>query len=430
MRRSPPSVNAPSGTAVPSVLELLGVARPKAELEAHSPAKSRPMSGLIPVEISVSAREPATGRLKAWIGGEPALEVPVTLGPTPIHMRLAVHGHLLENGPADLRLELMDARGRRFGEKHLKLRVRNVGDLARRVAESLRRRNVPVVVEGPLDSGLYDYDDPALTAWFDREPAAVEAHLADLAARGAATAEEIEALRHFAERGFLVLPDAIDPAHLERLDAALTDAVEKGVEGYRWGESQRLHNLHDRYPAIRDLWMHPKILRMLDLIFEAPANPCQSLSYVFGSEQEHHQDTIHLTPFPAGRMCGVWTAVEDVQPDSGELAVFPGSHRAPRIYMKDTEVPKVTDEDWAEFGRKVVPLWTDLIERGGYGREVYRPKAGTVLIWHENLMHAGSPRLDRSKSRKSIVGHYFAGGAVVYYDSSGAPGTVIEREAG
>lgn len=415
---------------MPSVLELLALVRPTTRLEARSPAESRPASGLIPVEISVSSRRPSSGRLKAWIDGEPTLEVPITLGPAPAPLRLAVHGHLLANGTADLRLEVADANGRRLREKHLKLKVRNVGELARRVAESLRRRNVPLVVEGPVDSSLYDYADPTLTAWFDREPAAVEAHLADLATRGAATAEEIEALRQFAEHGFLVLPDAIDPAHLERLDAALTDAVEKGVEGYRWGESQRLHNLHDRYPAIRDLWLHPKILRMLDLIFQAPAHPCQSLSYVFGSEQEHHQDTIHLTPFPAGRMCGVWTAVEDVQPDSGELAVFPGSHRAPRVYMKDTDLAKVTDENWTEFGREVVPLWTDLIERGGYAREVYRPKAGTVLIWHENLMHAGSPRLDRSKSRKSIVGHYFAGGAVVYYDSSGAPGTVYEREAG
>lgn len=415
---------------MPSVLELLRVLRPKAVLRARLAAGARPIPGLIGVELTATAAKPRPGRLRGWIGGEPALDTAIRLGPEAASIRLAVHGHLLPNGPAEMRLELQDPDGHRLAESRLTLQARNEGELARAVAESLKRRGVPLVVAGPVDSRLYDYDDQDLAPWFDREPEAVEAHLAELASRGAATAEEIKALRHFADHGFLVLPDAVDAEHLQRLDAALADAVEKGVEGYRWGESQRLHNLHDRYPAIRELWLHPKILRMLDLIFEAPANPCQSLSYVFGSEQQHHQDTIHLTPFPAGRMCGVWTAVEDVQPDSGELVVFPGSHRARRIYMKDTDVAKVTDEDWAEFGRKVVPLWTDLIEQAGYAREVYRPTAGTVLIWHENLMHAGSPRLDRSKSRKSIVGHYFASGAVVYYDSSGMPGTVYEREAG
>ena len=56
--------------------------------------------------------------------------------------------------------------------------------------------------------------------------------------------------------------------------------------------------------------------------------------------------------------------------------------------------------------------------------EVYRPKAGTVLIWHENLMHAGSIREDLTKSRKSIVCHYFAEGVVGYYDSSATPGAM------
>jgi ectoine hydroxylase-related dioxygenase (phytanoyl-CoA dioxygenase family) len=125
-------------------------------------------------------------------------------------------------------------------------------------------------------------------------------------------------------------------------------------------------------------------------------------------------------------MCGVWTALEDVQPDSGELVVFPGSHRLPRVYMKDAGIPKV-GEDWSRFGETVTPMWTELLGNK-FAREVYRPKAGTVLIWHENLMHAGSMRLDMSKSRRSIVGHYFAEGSVVYYDSSGMPGVLYEGE--
>ena len=125
------------------------------------------------------------------------------------------------------------------------MQVRNEGAIARQVTDSLRARGTRLVVDGVCDSGDYDYADASLTAWFDREPAAVAAHLADLGARGAATPEEIMALRHFADEGYLILPDRIAPEHLDRLNAALDDAVARKVEGYEWGASQRIHHLHD-----------------------------------------------------------------------------------------------------------------------------------------------------------------------------------------
>ncbi len=403
----------------------------KAVLTASAAAEARPTSGLLVVEYTARAAEPLAATLQVQVEGVdgPPLHRDLALTPETQAGWVALHGHLLPNGPVRVLLELRDAHGALVAEKALTLQVRNEGEVAELVAGSLRSRGTPVLLEGLFDASLYDYADPRMTAWFDREPEAAEAHIAGLLERREIDAGEAAALRHFVENGFLTLDGAVAPEHLERLVAALDDAVDKRVEGYEWGASQRIHNLHLRYPAIRELWLHPKVLRMLGLIFGERANPCQSLSYVFGSEQQYHQDTIHLTPFPAGRMCGVWTALEDVQPDSGELVVFPGSHRLPRVYMQASGAAKVVDEDWAEFGEKVVPIWTEMLEAGKFKREIYRPKAGAILIWHENLMHAGSPRRDREKSRRSIVGHYFADGAVVYYDSSGMPGVTHQGEA-
>jgi ectoine hydroxylase-related dioxygenase (phytanoyl-CoA dioxygenase family) len=399
-------------------------------LGASSPAEHAPTSGLLIVETSLSAELPTEARLQVFVGeaAGPALDRPVSLGPEPQRSWFAIHGHFAPNGELPVRLTLADAEGRTLAVRGLTLKVRNVGELAEATRASLARAAPPLVVE-EVDSGLYDYADASLVAWYDRPPEAVEAHLAKLAEAGAATPEEIAALRHFVEEGFLVLPDVVEAGHLGRLNAALDDAVAKKIEGYEWGASQRMHNLHHLYPAIRELWLHPKVLRMLRLIFGAPARPCQSLTYVFGSEQQYHQDTVHLTSFPAGRMCGVWTALEDIQPDSGELVVFPGSHRLPRVYMKDAGAAKITG-DWTEFGEKVVSLWTEALQpnTAKFERRVYQPKAGTVLIWHENLMHAGSLRRDKAISRRSIVGHYFAEGSVVYYDSSGMPGVLYDGE--
>lgn len=400
---------------------------PKVTLAADSSAASTPTSGLLTIEYAVSADVEGAAVLRAFVGSEssPAYERALQVGAETQRGWFALHGHLLPNGPVRLRLEVATPAGQALARRELTLNVRDEGPLAEITRASLKRTGAPLAVDC-CDAGLYDYADDGLTAWYDRSDTEVEAHLAALAASGRATAAEIDALRDFVKNGFLTLPDVVDAEHLTRLNAALDDAVAKKLEGYEWGVSQRLHNLHLHYPAIRELWLHPTVLRMLRLIFDAPGRPCQSLTYVFGSQQEHHQDTIHLTSFPAGRMCGVWTALEDVQPDSGELVVFPGSHRLPRVYMKDAGIPKV-GEDWNQFGETVTPMWTALLDNK-FAREVYRPKAGTVLIWHENLMHAGSMRLDMSKSRRSIVGHYFAEGSVVYYDSSGMPGVLYEGE--
>src|SRR5262249_26632126 len=130
---------------------------------------------------------------------------------------------------------------------------------------------------------------------------------------------------------------------------------------------------------------------------------------------------------PAGFMTGVWVALQDVVPDSGELEVYVGSHRLPRMRMDKMGVAKV-DSDWTEFGQKIVSRWQKMISDGGFEKVIYRPKAGTVLIWHENLMHAGGVRRDASLPRRSIVSHVFADGAIAYYDSTGLPGHMEPKE--
>lgn len=397
-------------------------------LTAKSTAEGGPKQGIVMIEGALWAEPARTARLKLFLrdAATPAFEKEVAVGPEGGGFWLGVHGHLLPNGTHKARVALTDEAGTVLAERTLSIKVRNEGETARLVAQSLRARGAPLVLDGRCDSTSYDYANPSLAAWFDRAPEEAEAHIAKLEKAGKATAAEAQALRQFVKDGYLVVEDAIAPDHLKRLNGVLDEVVEKKIEGYEWGVSQRIHNLHLHYPAVKELWLHPKVMHLLSLIFDDKPRPCQTLTYVFGSEQQYHQDTIHLTPFPAGRMCGVWTALEDVQPDSGELVVYPGSHREPRVYMQHAGAAKVLDEDWTEFGDKVVPIWTEMLEKGGYRREVYRPKAGTVLIWHENLMHAGSPRRDRDKSRRSIVGHYFSNGAIVYYDSSGMPGILHE----
>jgi hypothetical protein len=301
--------------------------------------------------------------------------------------------------------------------------------IAPAVRESLKRTNVPPLHDGLIESTLFDYADAALVPWYDREdaPQAVGRRLA----AGDITGEEAEFLLHLVREGYAIAPQRLSDALVDRVVAEIDKAVEEKYQGYQWGESQRLTHLHQNNPAIREVWTHPYVMRLLQLVFGAEPRACQTLTYVFGSQQELHQDTVHLTPFPAGYMCGVWVAMEDVREGSGELEVLPGSHKFDRVYRARVDCAPVEFEtgnrqqqDWTEFGQKVGGRWRD--QRASHDRAVapYMAKKGQILFWHENLMHGCKPRYNKDLSRKSVVSHYFAEGALAYYDTFGFPGTM------
>ena len=45
---------------------------------------------------------------------------------------------------------------------------------------------------------------------------------------------------------------------------------------------------------------------------------------------------------------------------------------------------------------------------------------GDILIWHSLLIHGGSPRINRSLSRKSMVTHFIGRNTLMYDMLSGA----------
>ncbi len=353
-------------------------------------------------------------------GGEVRHRAPIRAIDGHASVPVIIHTHLLPNRMNRFTAKLVQGGAETVWSEKLDINVSNAGPLAEAVRASLKARNTAVVSEGLVDSTTYDIANPSLTPWFDR-PDALE-HLARLREARTIDAKEEAALRQFVQEGYAILPDPVDDELLETIGRELNDAIERKFEGYEYGTSQRIQNLHLRYPGVKRLWKHPSVMRYLELIFGVPPRACQTLTYVFGSQQGAHQDTIHLTPFPAGYMCGVWAALEDVRPGSGELEVYAGSHRLPRVYMNGSGCGKVTDNDWSTFDHTVAARWREMLASSKFEKVTYRPKRGTILIWHENLMHAGGVRLDPSLSRRSIVSHYFADGSIAFYDSTGSAG--------
>lgn len=333
-----------------------------------------------------------------------------------------VHTHLLPAGKNSIAIRQVGQDGRTSSQM-VSMTVAGGGELYQQVASAMRDHGTPLFFVGHCDSRFYPYQ--AYTAWFDR-PDALD-HIERMLQAGQVDRTEADNLGQFVEQGYLILEDLIDAALIGKVNAEIDAAVASGYQGYEYGSSQRIEHLHKHNAAIRKLWLDQRHRRYVDLIFGARARPCQTLTYVFGSQQGMHQDTIHLTPFPAGFMCGTWIALQDVQPDSGELLVYPGSHRHKRVRMADHDLPKITDGDWQGFVDVVGAEWERMADC--HEPVVYRPRQGTVLIWHENLLHAGSERKDPTVPRRSIVIHSFADGAVGYYDSTGLNASAAPIEA-
>ena len=330
---------------------------------------------------------------------------------------------VIENGAGNW-LSQMNVRGGASGTEVAFDNPIKMTQLADRIADEMRAFDVPMVFFGACDSAFYPYRTSELKPWFDRDDAAEVVQAWQGAAR--VDSDMADRLQGFIKNGFIVFENLVDDALIEQINLEIDEAIAERHGGYEYGSSQRIEHLHFSKPGIQKLFRHKKLRDLASMLLEGDARPSQTLTFVFGSQQDAHQDTIHLTPFPAGYMCGIWIALQDIQPGSGELVVYPGSHREPRVYMADAECPKVTDGNWSEFGRKVVPLWEEIAAR--YPRQVYQPKKGTVLFWHENLLHSGSPRQDKALERRAIVIHTFSSSAVVYYDSSGLVGTISEPE--
>lgn len=365
---------------------------------------------LINADVSVGAVEVRFAGNERTLGAEEAVGPLTQDGTRQVEFHLV--SHLVPDGDHQVQAAAILADGRRVEFPALPLKIDNGTALGRQVAEDLREFGTPPIVGRIIDSSLFPYEKGTARAWFD-------ADFDDDIPMSLEPAEDAEtAQRHLLRWGFCVLHEQLPAQLVEDFKAQLSGAIERGDLKYRAGSSDRIHGAHQKLPSARAVWLYPPVLQFLKDYFKDTPCACQTLTYVNGSEQNAHQDSIHLTPYPNGFMCGVWVALEDVQENSGELFVYPGSHRTGSLRASPLGLHKVVNDDYSHyvtFDRAIM----DLIESHGYERLVYRPKAGQILVWHENLIHGGSPRLDHDRTRLSVVSHYFAKGSIGYYDSRG-----------
>jgi hypothetical protein len=204
-------------------------------------------------------------------------------------------------------------------------------------------------------------------------------------------------------RGALVFDPGIPDAVLDR---ARTEAEEIiASRPYRPEMPNRVQDGWRPSRGIHQVAIAPKVRRMLTELYGRRARPFQTLNFMVGTEQLAHADTVHFNSEPAGFMCGVWVALEDVDADNGPVFYHPGTHLLPELTPADWDGP-AGDEHYERYEAFI----GDRVAATGVAAEPALLEKGQALLWNGNLLHGGAPRLDPDRTRHSQVTHYFFAG--------------------
>jgi phytanoyl-CoA hydroxylase len=258
--------------------------------------------------------------------------------------------------------------------------------------------------------------------WLDQHDA--HDRIGDRLKNGDLSRPEAEKLRHFTDEGYLTFSLGLDDSFSAAFDAALDRLWEeqpadlaiapksgdrmafRDIDRAERDIGYRIADLHSHSEAALDLYLHPEIFRMVELILDEKAVAFQSLYFQFGSEQALHRDPMFVVTQPPSHLVAAWIALEDITPECGPLVYAPGSHRMPWFeFEKDTV--NLSQKAGAVEKRKA---WADyrkrMIEEMGLEVKAFTAQRGDVFIWHGGLLHGGARVENERSTRKSFVVHF------------------------
>lgn len=224
-------------------------------------------------------------------------------------------------------------------------------------------------------------------------------------------------VRHYKEKGYLVVEDIIGPEDCLRLIGHARDVVEgrAKTQGEVWVEEEASerglvtegnrfeylfkigHQMHRTPGPFQNYATLPRLVAMLSQLVGPDVKCIQSMFIDkppgTGTGQPYHQDAWYLKTLPDTLMA-LWLALEDADQENGCLYVVPGSHTDP---IHPVEEP--SDPMQAKIFR--------ITAVGAKQRpEVAAPlKAGSGVFFTGHVLHRSAHNRSR-RHRRSYVLHY------------------------
>jgi len=161
------------------------------------------------------------------------------------------------------------------------------------------------------------------------------------------------------------------------------------------------------HTAVQRIAQNENILKLLTDFYGKVAFPFQTLIFPVGTQQHFNSDSAHFSSIPERFMCGVWTALEDIDSTQGPLEFYLRSHKLPIIKNEDIRY-EVNDENRDTTTQEIYESeWRKLVRANNLQKELFIAEKGSTLIWEANLLHGGSKQSDFNRTRWSNVTHYY-----------------------
>ena len=224
------------------------------------------------------------------------------------------------------------------------------------------------------------------------------------------------------EKGFYKMNELFSREQVDEVNALIQDGIDQGKLDFNYTKTKILF-AYKQIPELREIIYDPRITDKLSELMGAPVIPFQSINFVMGSEQHAHSDSIHMSTYPEGGLIAIWIALDDIDDENGPLFYYPGSHTWP--YISNNDMGASTGMLFSPNPNK---LYEDFlaaeIQKRKASSSIFYAKKGDALIWHANLVHGGMPHINKSKTRRSMVVHYFRKDVICYHEISQRPAII------
>lgn len=228
--------------------------------------------------------------------------------------------------------------------------------------------------------------------------------------------------KDYSKNGYLILERYLSEIIVESINKEIDQLLEAGK--IKFVQRNKLMFVLHKSKLIKEVGQDKKLKQFLNALINDEAILFQSINFITGSEQHTHSDSVHMTTFPLGGLLGVWIALEDITEENGALHYYPGSHLLPYYLNPDYDNVGnsflIGDKSYAAY-EEMLRL---KIEEQKLEKKVFYAKKGDVLIWHANLMHGGEPHINKMKTRKSMVFHYYAKHCICYHEIKQRPALI------
>jgi len=205
---------------------------------------------------------------------------------------------------------------------------------------------------------------------------------------------ESEALAHFEEHGFAVLPEVLSAHEVGLARAALVEAARASeARGMPTrlealdpgGRNVRVYELVEHAPVFGELAMHPKVLPCVDALLAGDAllsNFTANIALPGSRAMNAHcdQSTVMPEPWPVMfAMNAIW-CLDDTDAGNGATRYLPGSHR--------------------------ITCFADVPDDPTLGMQPFEAAAGSVILMHGRMWHTSGANTSEDRERALLFAFY------------------------